>query len=352
VDATGQTRTTYDYKDIGIVLNAEPVIHLDNSSTVKMKLEVSTLGENLGTANEPAFRIGTRIAETFMTLRDGETAILGGLIRDEERNTRVKIPGFGDIPIIGALFTSYDDSAGRTDVLLTITPRVVRGWDLPTKTAREFYSGSENVYSDKPIFADLNVAAVVPPGAKTTPKIDAGSGSPATAAASPALASATAPGGTTASGETPASPAPIEGATTPSASLAAPPLLAFAEPVYEVATGQEFEIELVGQNLIGVTSLPVQILYNPQLLSFVRGERGDPAPQAFAVEADEAKGLLQVRLSYASGTAPKDSGVLARLTLRGAKPGISYLVYRTPSITNAAGESVNAQVRASRIVIK
>ena len=143
-----------------------------------------------------------------------------------------------------------------------------------------------------------------------------------------------------------------QSATTPSASLAAPPLLAFAEPVYEVATGQEFEIKLVGQNLTGVTTLPVQILYNPQLLGFVRGSQGDPAPQAFAAEADEAKGLLQVRLSYASGTAPKDSGVLARLTLRGAKPGISYLVYRTPSITNAAGESVNAQVRASRIVIK
>ena len=113
--ATGQVRTTYDYKDIGIVLNAEPIIHLDNSSTVKLKLEVSTLGENLGTVNEPAYRIGTREAETYMTLRDGETAILGGLIRDEERNTRVKIPGFGDIPVIGALFTSYDDSAGRTD---------------------------------------------------------------------------------------------------------------------------------------------------------------------------------------------------------------------------------------------
>ena len=352
VDATGQVRTTYDYKDIGILLSAEPVIHLDNSSTVKLKLEVSSLGENLGTANDPAFRIGTREAETFMMLRDGETAILGGLIRDEERNTRVKIPGLGDIPVVGALFTSYDDSAGRTDVLLTITPRVVRGWDMPTKMAREFYSGSENVYSDKPIFADLDMAAVAPLGAKTTPKIDAGSGLPTTAAVSSAPASATTPGGTTASGETPASPAPTEGATTPSVSLAAPPLLAFAEPVYEVATGQEFEIKLIGQNLTGVTSLPVQILYNPQLLSFVRGERGDPAPQAFAAEADEAKGLLQVRLSYASGTAPKDSGVLARLTLRGAKPGISYLVYRTPSITNAAGESVNAQVRASRIVIK
>ena len=359
VDATGQVRTTYDYKDIGIVLNAEPVIHLDNSSTVKMKLEVSTLGENLGTASEPAYRIGTREAETFMTLRDGETAILGGLIRDEERNTRVKIPGFGDIPVIGALFTSYDDSAGRTDVLLTITPRVVRGWDLPTKAAREFYSGSEGIYSDKPIFANLDVATVASSKASTAPKTDAGSGSPANAVTplvpvpSAMPVSSAAPNATASSGVTPLGTAPAEGVTTPPPALTAlPPLLAFAEPVYEVATGQQFEIKLVGQNLGGVTNLPVEILYNPQLLNFVRGERGDSAPQSFASEADTAKGLLQVKLSYASGTGPKDNGVLARLTLRGVKPGISYLVYRAPSITNAAGESVNAQVRASRIVIK
>ena len=158
VDATGQTRTTFDYKDIGIKLLVEPTIYLDNSALVKLGLEVSSLGANIGQGNDQAFVIGTRNAETFMLLRDGETAILGGLIQDEERNTRIKVPGFGDIPAVGSLFTSYDDSANRTDVLLTITPRVVRRWDVPTRVAREFYSGSENVYSDKPLFASLESA--------------------------------------------------------------------------------------------------------------------------------------------------------------------------------------------------
>src|SRR6266851_1495811 len=65
VDATGQTRTTFDYKDIGIKLLVEPTIYLDNSAMVKLGLEVSSLGENLGTTNDPAFRIGTRNAETL-----------------------------------------------------------------------------------------------------------------------------------------------------------------------------------------------------------------------------------------------------------------------------------------------
>src|SRR6202022_4548479 len=87
-DATGQTRTTFDYKDTGIRLADAPVVNLASSTNGNLSLEVSALGANLGTATDPAYAIGTRNAETFMVLRDGETAILGGLIQDEEQNTR------------------------------------------------------------------------------------------------------------------------------------------------------------------------------------------------------------------------------------------------------------------------
>jgi general secretion pathway protein D len=344
IDATGQTRTTFDYKDIGIKLTVEPIIHLDNSTSVKLGLEVSSLGENLGTANEPAFRIGTRNAETFMLLRDGETAILGGLIRDEERDTRVKVPLLGDIPVVGSVFTSYDDSVGRTDVLLTITPRVVRGWDVPTRAAREFYSGTETIYSDKPLFAALETAvgAQIRTEASALPAAQAGApAAPATAAtASPAVAAA-APVGTA---------APVGATAAPPA--AAPPLLAFAEPVYEVVSGQDFEIKVVGSNLAGASSVPLEILYNPQLLSYVSGAKGDAAITSFNSSADAARGVLVVSLDLAPNAVLPGNAVLARVTLKGVKPGISYLVYRTPAIKTAGGETVNAQVRASRIVIK
>jgi general secretion pathway protein D len=348
VDATGQTRTTFDYKDIGIRLLVEPTIYLDNSAMVKLGLEVSALGENLGTVNDPAFKIGTRNAETFMLLRDGETAILGGLIQDEERNTKVKIPGFGDIPAIGALFTSYDTSANRTDVLLTITPRVVRGWDVPTRASREFYSGSENVYSDKPLFANLETAAGVQirtePGGALAAAAPGSSGAlvPATLAGpSPAAVAAVAPAA--ALGPPAASPA---------AALAAPPILAFSEPVYEVTSGQDFEIRLMGANLAGAASVPLEILYNPQLLSYVSGAKGDVAAESFNSSADAARGALSISMGLAAGTAPAGNAVLARVTMRGEKPGISYLVYRVPAIKTTSGELLNAQVRAARVVVK
>ena len=340
-DVTGQVRTTYDYKEIGIRLLAEPIVHIDNSVTVKVGLEVSTLGENLGTQNEPAFRIGTRNAETFMTLRDGETAILGGLIRDEERKTRVRIPLFGDIPAAGALFTSYDDSNGRTDVLLTITPRVVRGWDLPNKQMRSFVSGTEDRYLSEPLFASLHQSAVRP--TQTTAPV---SGQPASVPpplSSPSSVAGAAPADTVAPGEPPSvATAPV---------VARPPLLSFSEPVYEANSNTEFEVQLVGENLKDIVNVPMEILLNPQLLKLARFEAGD-ATASLKVEPDESRGVLRVTAKLKEGAGTEEKAVLARLVLRGDKAGISYLVYRVTAIEGAGGAALNAQVRASRVVIK
>jgi general secretion pathway protein D len=364
VDATGQTRTTFDYKDIGIRLNVEPMIYLDNSSLLKIGLEVSSLGENLGTANEPAFRIGTRNAETFMLLRDGETAILGGLIQEEERNNKVKIPGIGDIPLVGALFTSYDEATSRTDVLLTITPRVVRGWDVPTRASREFYSGSENVYSDKSLFAALEgvsgaqIRTEPPSGAPAAPSITSvpGPAVPAVAVSpiTPPPEAAPLPPGLQPPPPADASAAvgALAAIAPGAASGAAPLILAFSEPVYEVAAGQDFEIKLMGSNFAGAATVPLEILYNPQLLSYVSGAKGDVAADSFNSSADASRGVLNVAFGLPASTAPAANAVLARLTLRGDKPGISYLVYRAPVIKSATGETLNAQVRAARVVIR
>lgn len=279
-----------------------------------------------------------------MLLRDGETAILGGLIQDAERNTRVKIPGFGDIPVIGALFTSYDDSVSRTDVLLTITPRIVRGWDVPARAAREFYSGTETVYSDKPLFAGLET------GAGTQIRIDPAGGAVAAAPSAPVIVSQPAP----VAANVP-SPAAAAQSAVPGASAfptGAPPILAFSEAVYEVASGQDIEIQLLGANLVGATQVPLEILYNPQLLTYVRGTRGDIAADSFNSSADAQRGLLSISLTLSGSTAPAGNAVLARVVLQGAKPGISYLVYRAPAIKTAAGETLSAQLRAARVVIK
>jgi general secretion pathway protein D len=348
-DATGQVRTTYDYKDIGIKLTAEPIVHLDNSVTVKIGLEVSSLGQNIGTATEPAYSIGTRNADTYMLLRDGETAILGGLIRDEDRKSRVRVPLLGDIPVVGYLFTSADDTNARTDVLLTITPRVVRGWDMPDKESQIFVSGSEDRFSTQPLFGGL--ARVK---ASTSSRSEAVA--PSTKEAKTQKDSTKAP--TVVPTDAGKGVAAKDGTAKDIAVLPQPviagqsPLVAFSEAVYESVSGKDFEIKLTGDNLDGVTGLATEILFNPQLVKYVRNEPGSIAAKDYKVEADEAHGTLRINLTYSDNAPAQGSGVLGRIVLRGEKPGTSYIVYREPKLSSINGTAENVQVRAARVVVK
>jgi general secretion pathway protein D len=270
-----------------------------------------------------------------MLLRDGETAILGGLIQDNERNSRILVPGLGDIPAVGAIFTSYNNSSDRSDVLLTITPRVVRGWEQASASERQFYSGTENSYQDRQLFAELKTGAVSDSGAPLAPKIDTNGLNRGGATTSTAAATQELP-------HTAPSEASVQ---------TQQPLLGFSEAVYEVPLGQDFTIKLTGQNLAGAASLPIDILYNPQVMKFLRGEAGNPQPQSFtAAEGD--KGVLSVKMTYAPDAAPKESAVIASLVMHADNTGVSYLIYRTKTVTGAKGEPINAQVRASRVVVK
>jgi general secretion pathway protein D len=369
IDATGQTRTTFEYKDIGIRLSVEPTINLDNSALVKLGLEVSALGENLGTVDEPAYRIGTRNADTVMLLRDGETAILGGLIRDEERNTRLKVPGLGDIPVVGSLFTSYDNAGGRTDVLLTITPRVVRGWEAQSRASQEFYSGTETLYRNAPVLTGLQVSDAndeISVEGQSAQSLEAGGSEVGGAAGTGGGAGGDARGNAAGSavGNDAALNPPPTSANPPAAEAAATeadaaeaesriPMLQFAEPVYEVSSGQEIEVEVRGSYLPAGARIPIQILYNPQLLSFVSADQGGMTLRSFNASADSARGLITLTLETATQGGTSGEGVsIAHMKLKGDKSGISYLVYRASTIKTTNGADVSAQVRASRVVVK
>ncbi len=82
------------------------------------------------------------------------------------------------------------------------------------------------------------------------------------------------------------------------------------------------------------------------------GAKGEIAADSFNAAADAARGALNITMGLAAGAAPAGNAVLAKVTMRGEKPGISYLVYRVPAIKTASGEVLNAQVRAARVVVK
>jgi general secretion pathway protein D len=139
------------YVDVGLKLDIEPRITLDNFVNIKVALEVSSLGERTTTVNGAVvFTIGTRNANTVLRLKDGETQILAGLISDEERKNSSKLPGLGDIPLLGRLFSNQEDRKNKTEIVLAITPKVISNLSLPSAELSEYWSGTENSISDKP----------------------------------------------------------------------------------------------------------------------------------------------------------------------------------------------------------
>lgn len=334
LDTSGQTRTTFEYRDIGIRLNVNPTIHLDNSATVKMTLDVSTLGQNLGTADEPAFSIGTRNTETIMLLKDGETAVLAGLIQDSERNSVTKVPGLGDIPVLGGLFSTNDDNVGRTDILLTITPHVIRPWKVASTEQQAFYSGSKDSYSQEPKLAYLNEYAA----GGVTPILKIGTPG-ASSTQEPPIADVTE---TRVISAAPASPTTTANAVVPT--------LSFEKSVYQASRDEEFEVVLVGENLQGVGNLPLEILFNAQLIQFI--DASSAIASDFSASVGEGNGSVVINLDFDAQGLPTGRVELARLLMRGIDPGVSFMVYRNAMVTTAQGSVVRAQVEASRSVIQ
>ncbi|AKH38008.1 MULTISPECIES: FecR domain-containing protein [Nitrosomonas] len=132
--------------DVGLKLEVEPVISPNNEVAIKVMLEVSSItGFEAGTTAGSRFPVvGTRTAETLLSSNDGETHVLAGLINDDDKRSLGGIPGLIDTPILNRLFGNQSLNRQKTEIILLITPRIVRNVTQPTKLESEFYSGTAN----------------------------------------------------------------------------------------------------------------------------------------------------------------------------------------------------------------
>jgi general secretion pathway protein D len=154
--STGGAVTTgsVQYLDVGLKLEVEPDIHPDNEVVIKVGLDVSNIIKQV-TNGDPesgngtvAYEVGTRNAATALRLKDGETQILAGLISDEDRKTANKVPGLGQMPVLGRLFSSHKDDGTKTEIVLSITPRIVGSARLPDVGQVEYWAGTESSVRD------------------------------------------------------------------------------------------------------------------------------------------------------------------------------------------------------------
>ena len=141
----GVSSDSVNYVDVGLKLDVEPNVYLDDEVAIKINMEVSSVvKEIISKSGTQAYQIGTRSASTVLRLKDGETQVLAGLISDEDRTTANKVPGIGDLPVLSRLFGSQNDDTTRSEIVLSITPRILRSISRPELSAAEFASGTES----------------------------------------------------------------------------------------------------------------------------------------------------------------------------------------------------------------
>jgi general secretion pathway protein D len=247
---TGVVTGNVQYVDVGLTLEVQPTVHLDGDVGIKIHLEVSSIIREINNANSGtlAYQIGTRNALTVLRLKDGETQILAGLINDQDRRTSNHLPGIGDIPIIGRLFGTRKDDTEKTEIVLSITPHIIRAQTRATSENTEFYYGTESSQRSAPL-----AAAAAPAGTSSL-------------VAPPMTAPAGAGG--------PATDVPPE---TSAAGPASRPSLSWDGPG-QVSVGQEFDVTLQLATRAELSGVRSTIRFDSAALELVSAAAGDLVP--------------------------------------------------------------------------
>ncbi len=163
------TSESVSYLDVGLKLEIEPTVSLDDEVSMKMALEVSNILETIRrTSGTQAYRLGTRNTSTTLRVRDGETNVLAGLIQRDERRSNTGVPGLNEVPLVSKLFGASSDSDVRTEIILLVTPHIVRNVDLPGVGLQEFLSGTDASVGASPIQLGTPVPGARPAGSVPT----------------------------------------------------------------------------------------------------------------------------------------------------------------------------------------
>jgi general secretion pathway protein D len=302
--ATGFVSESVTYLDVGLKLDVEPTVFLDDEVGIKIGLEVSNIVREIKSASGTlTYQIGTRNAATTLRLKDGETQVLAGLISDEDRKSATQIPGLGSLPIVGRLFGNHQDTYNKTEIVLLITPRVVRNLARPELRFEQFPGGTEAAAGAPPM--------LLPSSSLSTPG-----------------SSLSAPG-----------PAASNQAET-KVTLLAPP---------SIPPGQEFTVQVSLETAAALRNGLLDFAFDPSRLKFVRAEPGAmlvAADRDAALRANAPEGIGRLNLNFASKADVKGTGELAKVTFQviGTAAAMPTLRLEAINFTTAAGQVVSAQV--------
>ena len=399
--ASANPLTSYGYRTLGIIVNMTPTrVTYEGDILLDITIENSARGQDINIAGQNLPSFFTRKVETKLRLRDGESNLLAGLLREDERRSLTGFPGIMRLPIVKQLFSNNDQTVKQTDIVMLLTPRIVRTHELRASDMSPIYIGTQSNMSiggppaviggepeppgaappppgpapapgatpPYPVGTPATPAGLKPPA---TPVLPAGTPQPVvppgsspipgmTAAPAPAVAPpAPAPTPVAPPPETPPPSPPA--ATPPAAQPAAPPAAAQPSPAVQAAPTTAARITLSPPTEMRVGSGPytipisvagasrlstitISVTYNPALIrvrsvqegTFMR--QGGVAP-AFSSQIDEKSGRIDIVISRPGDqTGASTAGLLAAILLEPLAPGTGSLqVSGSASVPGGAG---------------
>jgi general secretion pathway protein D len=331
------------YLDVGLTLEVQPTIYLDGDVAIKMGLEVSTITNQITTSSGTiAYTIGTRNANTLLQLKDGETQILAGLIQASDTRSQTGLPGLTALPFIGRLFGSNNTDLEKSELVLSITPRIIRTRARPSADATEFWYGTETRSRSAPFSAgSFNTeAAGAAAGGAVAGGVGGGAGIPSE--------------GPRASVAQPVVPvaAPTQQPPAPPTGPPPHPTVTVDGPM-ETTVGQEIDVTVRMATDIGITRVRGQVRFDSTALQLVSASAGDLVPSsAGSPNVDAKSGGAQLDV-VSTDTPIEGEGSLMVLRFRALTAHAATPIVAQVSAVGSSGTSLaSAASQPLSLVIK
>lgn len=380
--------TSFSYRPVGVNVEMTPRVTFDGDIILDLLVESSTLGQDINIAGSSLPTFGSRKVVTRLRLREGESNLLAGLLREDERRSLRGFPGILRLPILRQLFADNDSQVSQTDIVMLLTPRIVRTHELTEEDLTPIYIGTQQnigLSGPPPLIAptpELDDPAVVEPaplegqsiapaGTSASPRFPDG----ATAVPTMPPGSSPIPGTTTALEPSPPEPildAPATGVPPPISSSDIPPLpdVATVDPATQALEdsdpvaaarglgagaqviltppaseftvgGGPYIVPLSINGAVQVSDFSVTLIYSPALLRVRSVQEGSFMRQGgvtatFTQNVDSDAGRVDLTITRVSDrTGASGSGLLAAVLLDAVAPGRASVqasgVARTPS---------------------
>ena len=294
--------TSFEYRAVGVNLLMTPRVTYDDEIILDLEVENSTLGANIDVAGQALPTFGTRRVITRLRLRDGESNLLAGLLREEDRRSLRGFPGILNLPLIRQLFSSNDQSISSTDIIMLLTPRIVRSHELTQQDVSPIFIGTQQnmgVTGPPPLIAPIDGATLDP--------IDSGDDD-ATTTPAPGFVFGANPA--TLDGQVEIGPIAGTQVTLGSGSYTVP-------------------ISISGASQLSTLSL--SLTFDPEVLRVSTIEEGSFMKQGsvdvtFAQDVNPEKGRVDLALTrMGDGTGAAGSGLVARVMFEPVGQGVSIL---------------------------